>query len=557
MYRKLTYCKFLLAALLSCILPSICDAQQKKHYISRPLGIEQAGVNKVLCLKNGNTMLFHLVPGKRITVKIFDSLHKETASTAISPRILDIQALKNVTFKGLYGIGNEGVLFMEQEHLGKYGLVRLRFNSVNGNVIEEKLVRKSKSLSMRTRFFVMRNKESDDYAVFFCEEVAQFKTCKLDVVTYNSKHEETGDIPLEVDRKKYDFLEVLGADAHPEGICISLCLSNLSVNGSPSHLWEYDPVANVYDRTMAIYYIPKGSTSPKVKLAHLGEKVYPFHAYYTYNPIGNALNLLLLSYYDAVYKFGNELRPAAAMSDLLLKVSKDDMATGFNWIDNNMATDVLKLQTDTNHYFSGVPVWMFTNENGLSTIVSESFGRYRNVESADRPNLFETYLGNIGITQFGDDGNEIWGTVLPRAQYYKSYEHYYYANNLSKNWHETNLFRDRVPQVYNRQFLSVNSYTKDRNIYIIYNDADKNFNNSLAHPGDTVYTFEQTNTVLYKIDRKKEVTKSYVFGEPAGDYKVSFIEGADFDEQRGVYAALVQYKKGEDISLRMAWSHLE
>jgi hypothetical protein len=47
-------------------------------------------------------------------------------------------------------------------------------------------------------------------------------------------------------------------------------------------------------------------------------------------------------------------------------------------------------------------------------------------------------------------------------------------------------------------------------------------------------------------------------GEPLPkEYKSSFIEGADFDEQRGVYATLVRYKRGEYVSIRMAWVKMD
>ena len=120
------------------------------------------------------------------------------------------------------------------------------------------------------------------------------------------------------------------------------------------------------------------------------------------------------------------------------------------------------------------------------------------------------------------------------------------------------MFGDLPEQVYFRQFFAVNTYSHNRNYYIIFNDDTKNLNNTIKRPGDTVYSFGHANTFCYKLNRKKEVSKNYLFGEPAADEVIgSFIEGADFDEQRGVYATLVRYQKGDDVSLRMAWSHLD
>jgi hypothetical protein len=136
--------------------------------------------------------------------------------------------------------------------------------------------------------------------------------------------------------------------------------------------------------------------------------------------------------------------------------------------------------------------------------------------------------------------------------------YYYNAYEFSKKWQSERLFGDFPETVNERQFASINSYYHDKNFYIIYNDNNNNFNNSIEHPGDTVYDYNITNACYYKMNRKKEITKNYLYGQPGADeYKCSFIEGADFDEQRGTYVSLVQYKKGSDISLRMAWSKLE
>jgi len=544
-------------AIFFLLLSHKAHCQEKKYELSQPTNLKLTGVNKVLCMKNGNTMLFHFEPGKPFTVKVFDSLHKETASQKISCHILDLYILKDVIFKGLYDINGEAVLFMQQEHLGRTGLVRLRFGN-QGELIEEQLVRNSRSVNKPTYFYVMNNKEEGNYSILFCEDVAPMKECRMDIVKYGKGHEIISDILLELDRKKYDDLQVTGAEALASGTCVTITLSNLQTNQTASHIGEFDRPPSIYDRYLAVFYIEPNSTTPRLKMAHIGTNVFPLHAYCTYNTVAQTFNILLCSYSDVLYRFGNELRPSVYTSDLLLTMSKDEPGMNFKWITNTDANNYLKDHSPASKPFEGLPVYLSTNRNGLSTSVFESFYRYDNLESYLHQHLFETYLEHIAITQFDDDGNEIWGVVLPKTQYYKSYEHYYYANHLSKSWQQDRIFGDSPPEVYARQFVSLNTYNHNSNLYVIYNDVNKNFNNTIDHPGDTVYTFDGTNTFCYKINKQKEITKSYLFGEPGTDeYRASFIEGADFDEQRGVYAALVQYKKGQDISLRMAWSKLE
>jgi len=97
-------------------------------------------------------LLFHFEPNKRITVKAFDSLHKEVASVDHLCRLVDINIPKEIKFKGLYDINGEAVLFLEQEHLGKRQLIRLRFNSHDASLVEEKLMGESPNINKRTFF---------------------------------------------------------------------------------------------------------------------------------------------------------------------------------------------------------------------------------------------------------------------------------------------------------------------------------------------------------------------------------------------------------------------
>ena len=539
------------------LLFAITHAQENKYDMSRPLDLELTGVNKVLCMKNGNTMLFHFEPGKNITVKVFDSAHKQTASQSVSCRILDLFIIKDAIFKGLFEINGEAILFIDQEHLSKHGLVRLRFNGSKGTLTEEKLVGESQSMSKRTRFYVMNNRNEDKYAILFSTEVPQFLECKIYVAYYNRLHEQVKEVPIEVDRKRYDYLRVVNAESAAPGINITLSLAKLKENGTQSNLHDAAPTSDVMDHHLYIYFIPNGASAPLATAADVSPDVYPYYANYTYNPFAKTLNLLMLSYQEMITKIGLQWQPAALAVQLFLKLDENDLSIEHKWILNKIASNSAGGKKDTTKTFKGLPIKMFTNENGLTTIVSQSFECSFDVENRLRYGYYSDF-GNIGITQVDDDGNEIWGTMLPFSQHFVSYQNYYLAYWLSKKWQSLILFDDLPEQVYNRQFLSVNCYARNRNLFIVYNGDSKDFGNSIEKPGGTVYGFNTTNACYYKLNAKKEITKHYVFGTPnRNEYKVSFVEGADYDENTGVYASLVQYKRGDNTYLKMGWSHLE
>ena len=533
---------------------TVCKAQDKKFDISTPVGLDPVGVNKVLCMKNGNTVLFHFEPGKGIMVKVFDSAHKRVANTEHSCTLLDITMLRLFSFKGLYDIGGEAVLFIEQPNGGRHSLVRLRFDAATGKMIEEATMAKSKGMAKPTRYFVMKNKHDEGYAILYSSDEQQFKRCELHVTYYDGHHASYKEVPLPFDRKKYDYLDVVGAEALPDGVCVTLGLTTLLVNGTGTRLEN----ASIYDHHLAIFFIGRNSTQPVSKLVDVSSDMYPHYTISSYNAFARSVNMVMLSYRDVVVQYGLELRPTAFMSNLFFKLDEEDLATKYTWMTNKLASTSLRTKTDTGYVYQGLPVKLFTNDNGLSTMVSQSFNRYKNVESKARADVYESFFGDIAITRFDDDGKELWGTVLSCSQYFKSYRRYYTAAEMAKRWQQQEMFGDLPPQVYGRQFASLNTYSLGSDLYIIYNDYNKNLHTEPEEPGDTVYTFNNTNTCYYKVNRKNEITKQYMFGDPmAKEYKTSFIEGADLDEQRGTYATLIQYKRGEYVSLRMAWCHLD
>ena len=532
-------------------------AQQSKYDISAPVDLKETGVNKVLCMQNGNTMLFHLEPDKSITVIVYDSLHKKITSADNVSKLLDYDHSHQFVFKGLYEIGNAAVLFMEQSPRTKRQLIMLKFDEYTGATIEEKLVREQRSVAKHMDFYVMKNKNIDGYAILISEETPQFDACIEELVFYNNKNEEIRTVTIPVDRKPFDYMEIKGAEAQENGNCITMCLYKIATNAT-THGGGVTNSKTIYDHVVLIAYVPLNTGAVREKMIDLSTNMSPYFSNYTYNRFTATLNVLLFNYQEFLTKNGLDVLQKALQSALFFSIDPTDMSVKHNWFKNDSAIQQYKTQTDTSRSYEGVPVKMFTNENGLSTIISQSFTEYDEVESKRHPNAFCSYFGKIAVTQCDDDGKEIWGTLLPLAQYYKSYNHFYFARDLSKRWQEQNIFADFPPAVYDRQFVSLNTCSFNKNLYIIYNDNNENFNNSITRPGDTVYSFQSTNACYYKLNKKREITKSYLFGEPAAnEYRASFIEGADFDGQRGIYASLVQYRKEGKTTLCMAWCQLD
>ena len=122
---------------------------------------------------------------------------------------------------------------------------------------------------------------------------------------------------------------------------------------------------------------------------------------------------------------------------------------------------------------------------------------------------------------------------------------------------EKYLFRDRPSQGYANQFASITSFGNNSDIYIMYNDVHSNFNKGISSPIDTVYSYDHANAVFYKLGKRREVIKHYLFGEPGeGKSVASMIESAAWDEAKGEYVTVVLKREGDKIKTHVAWCNL-
>ena len=390
----------------------------------------------------------------------------------------------------------------------------------------------------------------------YCTDNPSPKKYDLHITFYNNKHEHVKDIPIVEERENGEHFIVLSANERSNTICLTLESGNTETNAT-FHALGNSTMGTIHRYLLAVF-ISKNRGNTKVsKLIDLSTSTLPANAEYTYNPFANTHNILMLSFKLFSYQFGLDWLPEVDISNLFLKFEEDDLKLSTKWIKNSMANDYLHKNTDTTASFTGVPLFEFTNDNGLSTLIQESYTLEKGSDFKSKPYM-NTYLGNLAITQYDDDGKELWGIVLPKNHCFKSYKGPYNYTLMSQKHQSQVIYGDLPTQVYDRQFYAINTYGKNRNFYMLFNDYNSNFNNTIKNPGDTVYSYESTNACYYKMDRKKEISKKHLFGEPAaGEFISCFTEGADFIEKTGMYAALVRSKKGETITLRMAWAWLD
>ncbi len=537
--RPFTFISFLL-------LPLFVFADNTQ--LSEPLDIENVGYNKVLQMSNGNTLLFHLEPRKKIQVIVFGTDRKEIANNTLSTKIIDVAVIERSELHGIYEINDEAVIFISQPIYTKESLIRLRVNPANGKLIAEEVIIKSETFKKSIEFNIARY-DNKGYAVFCMIDLEANHKEKLKLLKYDEQHNQTNSATVNINTEEYDYVDHVSTEMAADG-SVMLILNCKKIIHYPNDI----------DRYLTACYLPDNATDFNIVQSKLPDNTSPYYTIYTINPFDKRLNLVLINAMSGILQQG------------LLRVNKiiyDPMFLSYNQfnlsdlsqtrIKHINALTELRKNFDSTNQLQFVPITAHTNQYGLTVVASEVSDQ--NVVYGGK-RTGKTLLGNIAVSFIVGEGKEIWGTCIPKTQYLNAPLSTYHLNHRNKSKY---LFRKYDPyDDWIEQYSSFNFYyTPSRSTYIIFNDLKTNYNKIV----DSIYTTEKnSNTMLnaglvcYKISKDKQVTKTLLFDSDTTNTNISYpgmVEGADFNETTNTYACLLIKRNGEKKSTHLGWVDLE
>lgn len=529
-------------------------AQDKPCEISAPVDLPLDGWNKVLMMRNGNTVLLHMEQNKPLVVKIFDKDRKEIASQKHLFDILNIHRLEDVVFKGFYDIDGEAVLFFQQSYENKESLIQLSFDPNDGKLIGEKLMLQSTSTNKSTDYYILKPPSIDSYMVFCYRDMTLHFDANPELCFFNAKHDKYKSVPVDIDVKDNRWMTYDGANLDAYGnVCITISLATRDVvDGEIRSAFDNTPANG--EQHLVFLYLPKGGDKFISTSLKMNPEIRPLYTNISCNPFANSLNVLLLETQIRRAKYGLCNVNMIGVFPLLFTVDKNNMSVQHNWINYKGVTDILN---DSSKYFAGIPINMYTTNTGLTTLVSEEYRECSYMENGFA--VPQTETGNIAITRLDDTGKELSAVLIPKAQFVRSIlsvKDIAYRN-VNKYLFVPSAFRDIPQNDFANEFASINNYSIGKDLYIVYNDDKKNFSSTIT-PVDSVYDFTHTDAVYCVVNRKNEVAKHYLFGEPGNNESRSgSVESACFDDKTHTYATLMLDRRGDEVTTHMAWCHLE
>lgn len=93
-------------------------------------------------------------------------------------------------------------------------------------------------------------------------------------------------------------------------------------------------------------------------------------------------------------------------------------------------------------------------------------------------------------------------------------------------------------------------------ILVIYNDVASNLHRDFAQATDSFYVPELANPILMRLGKKRNVSRSYLFGQPNdGEYNLLLSDSGYIDDQQ-LYATVIRQTKGKETKTKIAWVQL-
>jgi hypothetical protein len=512
------------ALFVALFLLSVAGFSQDADYnMSAPLEMSQSGWNKILQVRNGNTILFHFEDKKGVLVKVFDEKYKEIASELHTGSSVDFKALDRSFYDGLYEIGDEAVLFLTQQSAGKETLYRIRFNTATGKIVSEDNITAQAAFRDNTTAFILKEYSEDIYYTLAFTKTT-VEDAAIDLLMYSDKHELLKKIPLEMVKKGYDNMHLLNQQVDKSGSVLLTVELNKTVS------------ANEVEKYLVLYYLPKNANKFNAKILKLPASAKDFNVNYADNTYAETVNIFL----SALSQSGGVgEQPASIFYYQMLMIADHEM-NSLNQVqlNNSKLIEGIKKRTNTTEAaFAGNIVSVQADNKGNTIVVSEDLLSV-NENKGDN-------AAYVGVTVYDYEGTEKWAELLPRGLH----------DNSSYKQDASEAFKVRTGEYELSRILCIS--TKG-STYVVFNELESNFNKQPGNNFDYIRNFDKTQAVYYKLNRKNELTKAYLFGTPtAGEYMQAYPNSGSFNKRKNIYATLVLNRKTGKMNTHVAWRKMD
>jgi|GEM_PF-2882424 len=500
--------------LLLAFLSTQAFAQDSTLIISQAIDLSKEGINQVLQLSNGNTMLFHFENKRHIRVKVFDSVGKEIASAVPELKIVDMNLLDRTYKDGLIECDGDAVLFLTQDIGNTETLMRIVFDGKTGRLKKEESAVESASFKNKTRAHLLA-KPDGSYSLVCFNDNPDEDSVSLVVKRFNTKHQEYETLAYKQKKTPKHFYGAVSSTTPKGDIMVSL----LDIEDG-----------NIGEIKMSIQlmYLRNDLHDFVVRSFKMPDNVQLEGVTFTRNEFAGNLNVVLI--------LVNKMRALNGLNtnyyrkeEQLLMIMPEDMSS----VNMTTFSAVKDIDSVTNLNSSFSMVGLRTNERGVTTVVHADKDpqlKYNGIVW----DIFKRFI----VSRYDDDGKLLAAVSVPCYHKYS---------------------KDATAGVFNRMIdkktvFMFDKVVTDNSVYVVYNDVLQNEKVTQQNEVTVVTDFDNTDAVLCHVNKKNILTKKWLMSKSdSAEHLQVITTSAHYQESRKTYSTLVRKKKGNDESYHMLW----
>lgn len=500
------------------------------------------GWDKLMQLKNGNTVYLHFSKKDGLLVNIYDTARALKVADTVHTQLWNAADLESTEIDGIFEINGQPVIFLQQ--LVKYNPVmyRLVLDAETGRLLREDKLGELPSVQHRSVFiddnlathdmYVEKDANSDYYAVaLFSGTPIQ----KIDSV-----------------RERIRVLHF--SPAHE--------LINSGWFYIPDSSYSYFSYINMAVRGKEKVYLGTVGFNAKRKEGDAGAKV----LFSMLSPDSATFAHEVLDYTVGYGNVGGNIQVAGAQVRMLLYISSKQKEgyTGIMMNTFQAATGKLKkhvqlsfpelsrnMQQNLNYKeeYKGTPQRLHLNEDGSSTLLMESFSFFKQGNS--QLNKLHTNLGDIGITLLDTAGRENATLAVSKYQVITGVcEPFQLQRRGKSEW----VFRNKIAALNTNTWLSYDYIPVPGVSFVLFNDylqyLDTGGQDKVRKP---LKFAADANFVCYRFYNGK-MERLFLFGMPEVTKGYACMMGAaNYNAQTRMYATVLISRKGLEKKANIAW----
>lgn len=537
------YLKYSFLLVILVVSGLLTTAQIPVVKIGPDFNVPDDGWDKLLQLKNGNTCYLNFSKKNGLIVTMYNSRREIAAVDTTAAQLWKPTDLEATELDGIFEIGGQPVLFIQQQVKNLPVLYRLVLDPVSGKLQREDKLGELPSVQHRSvvvadnmathDFYVEKDPRSDHYAVAAFTGTPIQKTDSLheriSITHYNASHQPLNKGWFYLTDTAYNYFSYITMAVTREKIYLSTVGFNTKKETGSNESKVLFSVLSPDSATFSHQLLNTGKGPGNVSGA------------IQYLPALDQIRLLL--HFPALQTNGNsgsEVFQFAASTGKLRKHSN----LSFPELDRNAQTNLGYQQS-----FKATPQRWEMNEDGSSALMLENLTFFKQGNS--EINKFHTNFGDVGIALLDSSGKESNTMAVSKYQVITGIcEPFQLQRRLKSVWG----FRNKIAALNTNTYMSYDLVQVPGASFILFNDYLQYLETGGADRVRKPLKYAvDANFVCYRFYNGK-MERLFLFGTPETTKGYACMMGAaDYNTATKSYATVLISRKGLDKKANIAW----